>query len=669
MKTAKRILLYGIPKSLLIKIILALVIILIGRNVFALDYNVSSNITSPQGSGRTGTYTGLEITNTGTSNLYNINTRYDGNLSRITFNMPLPDNWEDGDCYANNVEYRVTLNMLTNDWSNSFGSVFVGSSSSSNQNYSNGRVTFVSNKQIYFTFKIPSGSTFCNSFVYVDLKSSNLSSTPFTRITNWNLSSVILTDPTVTSGSGGSSGSGSSSSSNQDIINNANDNANNIIENNNDNTSNIIENNNQNTQDIINSNKENFQTCRESVNLFDKSNITAGWLYYQDNSLRDTSSTTYYTSDYIPVKPNTTYSLDIVDSTSMGSGGIMQYNSSKEWISPGIPEKSSTFTFTTSSNTHYVRFSFRYSSRNEIQFQKGSSITSYEPYGEICTNKLDDISNGLSVIDGAISGAQQGIITNNNNNTDKEIASQKVCKNSKFNFYYQDYTSGFYLKVDGSLGYDSTSSITDYVEITPDSDYIITNTGDSMNVASFCLYDKYKSIIICEQYSRRRIVSFNSGNAYFFRTTLAPLSSQPTSLSGKICKNGNQAVSDNISDLNDSINNSNVDSGTGSDFFDSFHTDDNGGISAIVTKPLTIVNNLLSNNNTCSNLNLPEFMGATGVYLPSGCILWNNAPSTVITLWNIFVCGFGAYYILKDLFKIIENLKNPDNDRVEVLDL
>lgn len=62
-------------------------------------------------------------------------------------------------------------------------------------------------------------------------------------------------------------------------------------------------------------------------------------------------------------------------------------------------------------------------------------------------------------------------------------------------------------------------------------------------------------------------------------------------------------------------------------------------------------------------------MGVSNAILPSGCILWNNATTLMITLWNTFVCGLGSYFILKDIFRIIEDLKNPDNDKVEVMDL
>lgn len=83
----KRFLMYGISKSLLIKIILALLILLGVKDVFALEIDVTNSITSPETSG-TGKYRGTEILNTGAQATYNVKTRYQGRLSRIIYNLP-----------------------------------------------------------------------------------------------------------------------------------------------------------------------------------------------------------------------------------------------------------------------------------------------------------------------------------------------------------------------------------------------------------------------------------------------------------------------------------------------------------------------------------------------------------------------------------------------------
>lgn len=517
MKILKRFVLYGIPKSFLFKIILALLIILFGKNVFALEVDVTNSITSPNSSS-TGKYQGTEIYNTGGDFTYNVNTRYNGRLSRIRFNLPLPDSL--GQCFTTNVDYKVTLNMATSDWRNKFGSV---TASAYNVNYAHYPTVFVSQKKIYFTFKIPSSTTTCIDYVFVDLKSTDVSSTAFTGETNWNLQSIKLSDPTISTGSGssGSSPTPTPKPDYSDIINNQNENTNNIINNQNDNTNNIIENNNQNTETITNSIQQGAETItnvlgNKCLNLFDKKKYGFDYrnkIYFDLSNLEVGKTYTISTNNLVHV-----YKFSTTNNTDAGDGVGPQI-----WSTPG-----------------FYSWTFVYDGNPRL-------FMNTNEYGTNFNETLSSLAN--------------------------------------YNF----------MLVEGSTS------------------------------KAYCEFGSFSS----------KLDDTNSA----------------------------------INQVNESINNSNVDSGTGSDFFNDFQTQDNGGISAIITKPLMIINNLLSNNNQCFNLPLPEFMGVTTAYLPSGCILWNNAPQIVITLWNIFVCGFGAYYILKDLFKIIENLKNPDNDRVEVIDL
>lgn len=115
-------------------------------------------------------------------------------------------------------------------------------------------------------------------------------------------------------------------------------------------------------------------------NLFNKNDIVNGWLRYSDNVLMDVTSTTFMTSGYIEVKPNTQYTLNLVDATSLSSGGIMQYDSNFNWIQPGISETQVVMTFTTTSTTKYVRFVLRNDAKDSIQMEEDSSATKYTPF-------------------------------------------------------------------------------------------------------------------------------------------------------------------------------------------------------------------------------------------------------------------------------------------------
>lgn len=122
-----------------------------------------------------------------------------------------------------------------------------------------------------------------------------------------------------------------------------------------------------------------------------------------------------------------------------------------------------------------------------------------------------------------------------------------------------------------------------------------------------------------------------------------------------------------LDDIENTITDSNVDDSTGSSFFDNFNTDDNGGISGIITAPLTLINSLLNSNKQCTNLEFSIL--EADVSLPSGCILWDKVDEEMTTLYQTILCGFFSFIILKKLFKDIEEIKNPKDSEVSTLDL
>lgn len=174
-------------------------------------------------------------------------------------------------------------------------------------------------------------------------------------------------------------------------------NTDNIINNNDKNTNTIIDKNKENTDKILDSNKDTqnvikdqFNSCRDSFNLFDKNKIFSGWIRYTDNSTMSDSSNTFYYTDFVEVLPNTTYTLNLAKQSGLNLGGIMEYDSSKNWLNIGLAETKQIITFTTSSNTKYIRFTIRFDSKDKVMLEKGSSASSYEQFGQICSNKLDE---------------------------------------------------------------------------------------------------------------------------------------------------------------------------------------------------------------------------------------------------------------------------------------
>ena len=98
-----------------------------------------------------------------------------------------------------------------------------------------------------------------------------------------------------------------------------------------------------------------------------------------------------------------------------------------------------------------------------------------------------------------------------------------------------------------------------------------------------------------------------------------------------------------------------------SDFFSDFSVTDHGGLSSILTAPLTIFNSIL--NDSCVPASF-EYRNET-VTLPCGQVFWNQAPNVRDWL-STLESGIIAYAILIALFKLIQKIESPSNSEVEV---
>lgn len=132
-------------------------------------------------------------------------------------------------------------------------------------------------------------------------------------------------------------------------------------------------------------------------------------------------------------------------------------------------------------------------------------------------------------------------------------------------------------------------------------------------------------------------------------------------------QNSNQEqTNEKLDDLNDTLSDSDTTgaNNTAGGFFDSFNNEDNGGISGIITAPLVAINEMLSQ--TCVDL--------TGSYkgkefsIPSGCDFWSRIPD-VKNFLNVIEGGLLCYLIIRKMFYLVQRLKNPEDDRVEVMSL
>ncbi|MCM3154993.1 hypothetical protein M3611_23555 [Priestia megaterium] len=116
-----------------------------------------------------------------------------------------------------------------------------------------------------------------------------------------------------------------------------------------------------------------YAAVNKSKNLFDKNSITIGkYVGYNSGALG--SAATYNASNFIPVKPNTLYTI-------LKSAGnfeqLAYYDSAKAYVS-GIATP--TQTITTPANVYFIRLTVRDVQLDNFMFAEGT-ITEYEPYG------------------------------------------------------------------------------------------------------------------------------------------------------------------------------------------------------------------------------------------------------------------------------------------------
>lgn len=102
-----------------------------------------------------------------------------------------------------------------------------------------------------------------------------------------------------------------------------------------------------------------------------------------------------------------------------------------------------------------------------------------------------------------------------------------------------------------------------------------------------------------------------------------------------------------------------------SGFFDDFN-DNSHGLSSIVTAPLNAVNAMLTTTCTAPTA---TYKNSTFSF-PCGSILWEQEGASALkTFINLIYGGLICYGIVKSLFKDVNDLKNPENDKVEVMNL
>ena len=255
------------------------------------------------------------------------------------------------------------------------------------------------------------------------------------------------------------------------------------------------------------------------------------------------------------------------------------------------------------------------------------------------------------------------IINNQNQNTTDIIQSNQVCSMiDKSSVISNDSL----LNTDGSVISSSSSfGVTDFISIS--SSDIITNIVPLTGyVGRLCFYNINKSFISCVGSSsyNNSTVSIPS-TASFVRFSIRTNSNEPQF---KLCRNGNQAISDGQQQINDTLNNSDV-TGATSDaesFFSNFQSDSHG-LSGIITAPLRLIQGLASSS--CTALSIPLPFVNENATLPCMSTIYSTYFPTFLSLYQLITTGLIGYWVLIKIFGHVKGMQDPTDDRIEVLEL
>ena len=357
-----------------LKYFLLIFILLLVPKTFCTEFNMNAYTSATLG-GTKNRYRGTEIDITGSANTYTFGTQYNGRLSVIETYFDYP--------FAENLTYRLTYNMNTDDFRNNFGARYWWDCSqtmnATNQHV--GTLTYVSYKKVQFTFT-PTESTNC---IRVMIGSSNVSTGAITGVSNWRLNNITIYDPDFQSGGSGQGTStptptpvSTPNATNQDIINN----------------------NNENTQDIINNNNENI-TCPVGPLVIDSGTFSDQLgILTDDGSINTNVSITLSVSKYFVVKPKTEYTLTYANGIYSGSYYCL-YTNAKSLIAC-YRHDNDHLTFTTTNTTNYVRFTLN---GNRPLTLSGPVCNNWEQEGIKAINDTltDDSEPSINFIDVEVS--------------------------------------------------------------------------------------------------------------------------------------------------------------------------------------------------------------------------------------------------------------------------
>lgn len=236
----------------------------------------------------------------------------------------------------------------------------------------------------------------------------------------------------------------------------------------------------------------------KSNNLFDDSSVTPNMYVPSSSGIPKAPSAggRFNASDFIPVKPSTTYTTTI--SENIAANQLAFYDENKEYIS-GLDSYREA-TFTTPNNAYYTRNTIDGDLMGVYMMNEGSSLLPYETFGA----KLD-VPNLSDYLRGVLTLVEKLNLVPSPNLFDKSKA-----------------TLDKYISVgDGVAKTPAISgdfSASDFIRVEPNTEYSAT-LSETSSANQMAFYDEHKKFIVPLETTRG--VTFTSpSNAYYARFTV-----------------------------------------------------------------------------------------------------------------------------------------------------
>lgn len=129
-----------------------------------------------------------------------------------------------------------------------------------------------------------------------------------------------------------------------------------------------------------------------------------------------------------------------------------------------------------------------------------------------------------------------------------------------------------------------------------------------------------------------------------------------------------QGTNQRLDSINNSINNDDTTGANskGAEFFNNFQNND-FGLSDIITIPLSLIQSCTSTNCQELTLTLP-FVNRT-FNLPCMTNIYQQHFPTLLSIYQTITFGIVAYWVSVQIYALVKGFKEPDSDKIEVVDL